>query len=216
MPSIAFDCDGTLVDSEPLHNRADVLVLASLGISIDPDEHRRRSTGIGRSAMLQIIERERGITLPADTERRIETELRRLIASELKPIPAVPETLQALAQRGALMAVASNSDAAYLEQALVTCGLRHYFDERIASSDRVERLKPAPDIYLLAARLLGTPAADCIAVEDSVAGIASAHASGIRAIGYCPPGHVFTAAQMMQAGAREVITHFFDLLALLD
>nr|AQQ74938.1 hypothetical protein [uncultured bacterium] len=216
MPSIAFDCDGTLVDSEPLHNRADILVLASLGISIDPDEHRQRSTGIGRPAMLRVIERERGITLPPDTDRRIEAQLRQLVASELKPIPGVPETLLALAQRGAVMAVASNSDAAYLEQALTTCGLRHYFGERIASSDRVARLKPAPDMYLLAAALLGTPAAECIAVEDSKAGVASAHAAGMRTIGYCPPGHVFTPDQMMQAGAREVITSFTDLLALLD
>ena len=61
MLSIAFDCDGTLVDSEPLHNRADVAVLAQFGIILDPDQHRRRSTGIGRAAMLRIIEEERGL-----------------------------------------------------------------------------------------------------------------------------------------------------------
>ncbi len=114
MLSIAFDCDGTLVDSEPLHNRADVAVLARLGIVIDPEEHRRRSTGIGRAAMLRIIGQEREITLPSDVEHLIETELQRLVAAELKLIPSVLHVLTALADRGAHMAVASNSHTAYL------------------------------------------------------------------------------------------------------
>lgn len=213
--SIAFDCDGTLVDSEPLHNRADVRVLAELGIVVDPDEHRRRSTGIGRAAMLRIIEQERGIQLPDDTERRIETELQRLVATELRPIPEVPQVLAALAARGARLAVASNSHSAYIELALQTCGLRQFFGDRIASSDRAARLKPAPDIYLLAADLLETPATECFAVEDSTAGVMAASAARMCAVGFCPPQHVFTAEQLTQAGARHVISSMDLLLQLL-
>lgn len=216
MPSIAFDCDGTLVDSEPLHNRADVAVLAQLGVVVDPDQHRRRSTGIGRAAMLRIIEQEHGISLPADTEQRIEAELHRLIVRELEPVPSVPDVLGSLEKRRARMAVASNSHAAYIDAALRTCGLRHFFGDRIASSDRAARLKPAPDIYLLAARLLATPAAECVAVEDSLAGIVAARAAGMRTIGFCPPGHVFTAAQMQDAGAHSVIEDFARLPDLID
>lgn len=216
MLTIAFDCDGTLVDSEPLHNRADVTILAQLGIVLDPDEHRRRSTGIGRAAMLQILEQEHGITLPGDTEDRIEAELSRLVATELQPIPGVREVLAALAMRGARMAVASNSHGAYIEQALRTCGIRDFFDDRIASSDRVERLKPAPDLYLLAADLLRMPPQRCIAVEDSLAGVEAAHAAGMRAIAFCPPAHVFAPTQLMDAGARTVIADFGKLLDLID
>lgn len=214
MLNIAFDCDGTLVDSEPLHNRADVTVLAQLGIVLDPEEHLRRSTGIGRAAMLRIIEQEHGIKLPADTQQRIEAELHRLIATELSPVPSVLRVLAALEERGAHMAVASNSHAAYIEQALQACGLRRFFGDRIASSDHVERLKPAPDIYLLAARMLGVPAAQCVAVEDSQAGVAAAHAAGMRAIAFCPPGHVFTPTQLERAGAQSVISDFAALLDL--
>lgn len=215
MLSIAFDCDGTLVDSEPLHNRADVTVLAQFGIVLDPEEHLRRSTGIGRTAMLKIIEQEHGVTLPADTQQRIEAELHRLVANELKPIPSVLHVLTTLAERGARLAVASNSHAAYIEQALQTCRIRHFFGDRIASSDHVERLKPAPDIYLLAARMLDTPASQCIAVEDSQAGVVAAHAAGMRTIAFCPPGHVFTRAQLERAGAQTVIAEFDALLDLI-
>lgn len=166
--------------------------------------------------MLRIIEQERGIRLPADTEQQIEAELHRLVASELQPIPSVADVLSRLADREARMAVASNSHAAYIDQALKTCGIRHFFADRIASSDRAERLKPAPDIYLLAARLLGAPARNCIAVEDSLAGLVAAHAAGMRAIGFCPPAHVFTAPQMKDAGAQSVIEDFSELPELLQ
>src|SRR5688572_29926142 len=141
MLNIAFDCDGTLVDSEPLHNRADVTVLAQIGIVLDPEEHLRRSTGIGRAAMLRIIQDQDGIKLPGDAQLRIVSELQRLVATELKSIPSVLRILNALAERGARMAVASNSHTDYIEQALETCGLRHFFDDRIASADGVEHLK---------------------------------------------------------------------------
>ena len=216
MLSIAFDCDGTLVDSEPLHNRADITVLAAAGIVLDPQEHLRRSTGVGRAVMLGIIEREHGITLPRDIQEQIETELQRLVAEELQPIPSVLHVLTVLAQRGARMAVASNSHAAYIEQALQTCGLRSFFGNRIASADDVAHLKPAPDIYLHAARLLETPAQQCIAVEDSLAGVTAARAAGMRAIAFCPPGHVFSAPQLKDAGANEVIEDFAHLLTLLQ
>jgi HAD superfamily hydrolase (TIGR01509 family) len=211
MLNIAFDCDGTLVDSEPLHNRADVTVLAQFGIVLDPEDHLRRSTGIGRAAMLRIIEQEHGIQLPDDAQLRIEAELERLVATELKPIPSVLCALNALAERGARMAVASNSHTAYIEQALETCGIRHFFGDRIASADGVQNLKPAPDIYLLAAELLSTSAQKCIAVDDSQAGIIAAHAAGMHAIGFCPPGHVFTQKQLKQAGADSVIADFSQL-----
>jgi HAD superfamily hydrolase (TIGR01509 family) len=214
MLHIAFDCDGTLVDSEPLHNRADVAVLARYGLAIDPHEHLRRSTGIGRSAMMRIIEQERGVKLPEDIVPQIETELHRLVVNELKPVPCVPQVLAALAERGARMAVASNSHSDYIDRALRTCGIRDYFGDRISSSDRVEHLKPAPDIYLLAARMLDTKPERCIAVEDSQAGVVAAHAAGMHAIAYCPPGHVFTPAQLKDAGARDVITGFGQLLDL--
>ncbi|MFL6548925.1 MAG: HAD family hydrolase [Povalibacter sp.] len=212
---IAFDCDGTLVDSEPLHNRADVTVLARCGVAIDPEEHRRRSTGIGRAAMLRIIEMEREIQLPEDIEQQIERELHRLVTTELKLIPSVAQTLTMLATRGAAMAVASNSHTAYIEHALQICGIRPFFGDRIASSDRVERLKPAPDIYVLAAELLDLPAHRCVAIEDSIVGVAAAHAAGMRTFGFCPSGHVFTPAQLQNAGADEIVTDFSELIDLL-
>jgi HAD superfamily hydrolase (TIGR01509 family) len=215
MLSIAFDCDGTLVDSEPLHNRADITILARFGIVVDPLEHRRRSTGIGRAAMLRIIEQEHGITLPLDVQEQIEVELERLVSAELRPIPSVARVVETLVTSGARLAVASNSHGAYIDHALRTCGIREYFGDRIASADHVARLKPAPDIYLLAAKLLDTPATQCVAIEDSVSGVVSAFAAGMRTIAYCPPDHVFTAEQLKEAGAQNVIDDMRDLLRLL-
>lgn len=215
MLNIVFDCDGTLVDSEPLHNRADVDVLAQYGVILDPLVHRKRATGIGRPAMLRVIEKEHGVELPTDMEQQIEAELHRLVALELQPIPYVPEVLAELAKRGARMAVASNSHRSYIEQALSRCSIREYFAQRISSCDVVERMKPAPDLYLLAARLLEVSAEVCIAVEDSQVGVAAAHAAGMRTIGFCPPDHPFTAEQLKSSGAHEIITGFEQLLGVL-
>lgn len=215
MLNIVFDCDGTLADSEPLHNRADVDVLAQHGVILDPLVHRKRATGIGRPAMLRVIEQEHGVLLPTDLEQQIEAELHRLVALELQPIPYVPEVLAELAKRGARMAVASNSHRSYIEQALSRCNIRQYFAQRISSCDVVERMKPAPDLYLLAARLMEVPAASCIAVEDSQVGVASAYAAGMRTIGFCPPDHPFTPEQLTNAGAHEIISDFKQLLDVL-
>lgn len=216
MLNMVFDCDGTLVDSEPLHNRADVDVLARYGISLDPVAHQKRATGIGRSAMLRVIEREHGIRLPPDAEQEIEEELHRLVELELKAIPSVSSVLTALADDGARMAVASNSPRAYIEQALRRCAIREFFFDRIASSDLVQQLKPAPDLYLLAAKFLEAPPEVCVAVEDSFVGVLAAHAAGMRAIGFCPPDHAFTPEQLREAGAESIITNFAELLNLLD
>jgi HAD superfamily hydrolase (TIGR01509 family) len=216
MLNIVFDCDGTLVDSEPLHNRADVDVLARYGVFLDPIAHQKRATGIGRAAMLRTIEQEHGIKLPADMEQQIEAELHRLVALELKVIPSVPSVLSALAKDGARMAVASNSPRMYIEQALRRCAIREFFSDRIASCDLVQHLKPAPDLYLLAAKLLESAPQVCVAVEDSHVGVAAAHAAGMRVIGFCPLDHVFTPEQLLQAGAESIITDFAGLLDVLD
>lgn len=216
MLHIVFDCDGTLVDSEPLHNRADVDMLARHGVIIDPEIHRKRATGIGRAAMLRVIEQEHGIKLPADMEQQIETELHRLVELELQPIPSVPSVLSTFAEHGARMAVASNSPRLYIEQALRTCAIREFFADRIASSDLVQHLKPAPDLFLLAAKFLESPPQECVAIEDSYVGVVAAHSAGMRTIGFCPPDHAFTPEQLLQAGADSIITNFEALLTLLD
>ncbi len=212
MLNFAFDCDGTLVDSEPLHNRADVTILAQYGIILDPLEHRRRSTGIGRRAMLRIIEQEHRIELPADIEQQIEAELHRLVTSQLQPIPSILHVLDVLANRGARLAVASNSHRPYIEHALEKCGMRSFFADRIASADQVARTKPAPDVYLLAAKLLDAEPCDCIAIEDSPVGVAAAHAAGMKTIGFCPSDHVFTPRLLTDAGAGSVIADMEQLL----
>ena len=215
MLNIVFDCDGTLVDSEPLHNRADVDVLARYGVFLDPLVHRKRATGIGRPAMLRVIEQEHAITLPEDTEQQIEAELHRLVELQLTLIPSVPEVLDEFAARGARMAVASNSHRIYIERALKRCNIRKFFSDRIASCDVVENMKPAPDLYLLAATLLEAPPSLCVAVEDSKVGVASAYAAGMRTIGFCPADHPFTPDQLKQAGAESIITDFRQLLHVL-
>ncbi|HEU4655288.1 MAG TPA: HAD family phosphatase [Steroidobacteraceae bacterium] len=212
MLNFAFDCDGTLVDSEPLHNRADVTILAQYGIILDPHEHRRRSTGIGRAAMLRIIEQEHRVKLPSDIEQQIEAELHRLVMADLQPIASIPHVLKILANRGARLAVASNSHRPYIEHALEKSGLRGFFGDRIASADQVARTKPAPDVYLLAAKLLDAEPGDCIAIEDSPVGVAAAHAAAMKTIGFCPSDHVFTPRLLTDAGASSVITDMEQLL----
>ena len=182
---VIFDCDGVLIDSEPLSIQADLACLAEYGISLLAEEILERYTGISLAAMLADLETRCGRALPGFAERHQQL-LQVLFEAGLRPIPGVGEVIGSLAGR---VCVASSGTPQRLRHALSLAGLFDRLQPHIFSASMVARGKPAPDLFLYAADRMGVTPRRCVVVEDSAPGIAAAVAAGMRAIGFTGGGH---------------------------
>ena len=209
--AVVFDCDGTLIDSERVHAKALQGALARWGIVLSVEEVRSRSTGIANDDFLRRVSRGRGVPLPEDAEMIVEEIASQLIVEEVRPIEGAGELVGHLAANGVGLAVASNSSRRLVREMLQAVGLASIFDGRIVTRDDVAAPKPAPDVYLQAARLLQRRGEDTMAVEDSPVGIVAAREAGMQVIGFRPPAAIFTAADLTQAGAHAVIGSLHEL-----
>jgi HAD superfamily hydrolase (TIGR01509 family) len=180
---VIFDCDGVLVDSEPLSMRADVMLLAQHGITISEAEAHTRFVGTTFQAMLDMMTQQCGTVFPPGLHTIKNAMVEKLYRSELKIVPGVREVLQALKARGLTISIGSNSPKKRVELAVELVGIANYFD-RIVSYEDVTNGKPAPDIFLRAAQLAGVEIDECLVVEDSLTGVTAAVAARIRTIGF--------------------------------
>jgi HAD superfamily hydrolase (TIGR01509 family) len=210
--TVVFDCDGTLVDSEEIHARALEGALAELGVRLTAAQIRSHSAGIANEDYLNLVAAQRGIVLPPAAPRRVEDIAERLIETEIRLIDGADEVVKTLAARGVRLAVASNSCRRLVHQMLRAARLAPMFGDRVATRDDVAEAKPAPDVYRYAAGLLEARAEDCLAVEDSVVGVAAAHAAGMTVVGVRPPVTIFSEAQLFDAGATVVIRSLTEIL----
>jgi HAD superfamily hydrolase (TIGR01509 family) len=178
---VIFDNDGVLVDSEPHAQRITAALLTELGWPLSPAECNERFLGRSMSGIRALAEAELGRALPADFEERYHTAL---FASFRTGLAAMPGVVQALARITLPTCVASSGTHERIRTALTATGLFERFAGRIFSAQDVRRGKPAPDLFLHAARSLGVAPARCAVVEDSPAGVEAANAAGMRAFGY--------------------------------
>ena len=208
---VIFDCDGVLIDSEPIVSRAHAESLAICGCPIGEAQLLERFCGISDKDMLAAIERESGRKLPADYDERLAAIIAHEYRRSLKAIDGVAALLAALAVP---FCVASSGVMTQIRRGLEIAGLAEHFAERMFSASMVERGKPAPDLFLYAANRMGATAQRCVVIEDSLPGIAAAVAAGMTAIGFtggshCPPDH---APRLAAAGAAVVIDRMDRLL----
>jgi HAD superfamily hydrolase (TIGR01509 family) len=179
---VIFDCDGVLVDSEPLSNAALSEALHAIGLPLTVEQTTAELKGRSWADCEARIAELTGAPVPpalqADYEARRDAAFRRA----LRPVPGVEAALDAL--DGTPTCVASSGDHAKMRFTLGHTGLLHRFEGRIFSATEVARGKPAPDLFLHAARSLGVAPADCVVVEDSPLGVAAARAAGMRALGF--------------------------------
>jgi HAD superfamily hydrolase (TIGR01509 family) len=177
---VIFDCDGVLVDSERIAVRVDTEVLAELGWPLSEEEVVARFMGRTTEDMIKTIEAEIDDLEPGwygEFDRRYHEALE----AELKPVDGVVEALDAIA---APTCVASSGTHEKMRLTLGITGLYERFDGRIFSAEDVARGKPAPDLFLHAARSLGADPAACAVIEDSRPGLQAARAAGMRAFAY--------------------------------
>ena len=167
--------------------------------------------------MLAKIEAEWGRPLPADFAATLRQRDVAAFRAELLPMQGVAETLEALERRGVLKCVASSGSPAKLKVTLGVSGLARYFEPHIFSAAMVERGKPAPDLFLLAATRMNVRPQNCVVIEDSVAGVRAARAAGMRAFGFIGGGHASPrlGAILREAGAAALFAEMTDLPGLL-
>lgn len=174
-----FDCDGTLVDSMPLHFRAWNASFRHHGAPFEWTLDRfYAGAGVPDREIVAGLNAEFGCQLDGDEvhETKVEWFTRHL--HELTAVEAVAEVVRALHARSEPISVATGSDLSIVDPELHHVGLRDYFEIIVTPAD-VKRGKPAPDMFLLAAEKMGVPPGDCLVFEDGKAGIQAAEAAGM-------------------------------------
>ena len=211
---VIFDCDGVLVDSELIGCRVEALALSRLGLAITAEEILERFTGATAAETFRTLEAEHGQPLPEDFVPQVKEAIRAAFTRELRAVAGVAAALDQIALP---MCVASSSDPARIEHSLRLVGLFERFAPHVFSASAVERGKPAPDLFLYAARRMATPPRHCVVIEDSSRGAQAGVAAGMRVLGFaggshCRPGHD---ERLRAAGAERVFANMSQLPGLI-
>jgi HAD superfamily hydrolase (TIGR01509 family) len=211
---IIFDCDGVLIDSEEISMEIDRLLLAENGVHMSEGEMHQRFVGKTFTAMVREVEAQCGYALPVDLEARKDGMMIDIYKKQLKAIAGVPEMLDAVQLP---KSIGTNGPRARALQAIEIVGIKQHFGERMTTFEDVKNGKPAPDIYLLAAKRAGFAPHDCAVVEDSVTGVAAAVAAGCITFGFTgSQAHRSEhALKLVELGATAVFDDMAKLPALL-
>jgi HAD superfamily hydrolase (TIGR01509 family) len=199
---VIFDCDGVLVDSEPLANTCFARALQREGLDWTVEETMRRLMGRSMKSCVEIVEGELGRTLPGDFVDRLQADTMQAFRdAPLQSVPGVVEAIDAIEAAGIATCVASSGGLDKMRVTLGITGLWSRFEGRIFSSSQVSRGKPFPDLFLHAAIEMNEQPFDCTVVEDSLPGVQAARAAGMRALAYVGATHS-DAAALQAAGGR--------------
>lgn len=183
LAGVIFDMDGVLVESEPFIAEAAVRMFAEKGVAVTHEDFRP-FIGTGEDRFLGGVAESRGVELdmPRDKTRTYEIYLE-LIRGRLEPLPGVHEFIARCRTRGLKLAVASSADRVKVEGNLRELGLPEGTFDAVVVGEDVIRKKPAPDIFLEAARRLDLNPGSCLVIEDAVSGVTAAQAAGTRCLG---------------------------------
>jgi HAD superfamily hydrolase (TIGR01509 family) len=178
---VIFDCDGVLVDSEPIANRVMCEMVGEVGLPMSYDETVRTFIGRSMSSCVALIEERLGRRLTPGFAAEFHVRTVERFRSELQPVPGIEDALDRIALP---TCVASSGEIAKMEVTLGVTGLLPRFRGRIFSATQVPRGKPAPDLFLHAARQVGARPERCVVVEDTVLGVQAAVAAGMHVFGF--------------------------------
>ncbi len=201
---VIFDCDGVLVDSEPISNRVLADALSEIGLSTTPEESMRAYMGRSWSACVEIFEARLGRALPDGFESAFTRRLEVALRAELKPVPGIHDALARIATPSC---IASSGRPEKMRITLGLTGLWQRFEGRIFSAVEVARAKPFPDLFLHAAARMGAATRACVVVEDSPRGVEAGVAAGMHVLGYAGR----TDARALEAAGAEVFSDMREL-----
>ena len=214
--AVLFDCDGVLVDSEPITNRVLAEMLGELGWKLSTEESMRTFTGKAVRDEAALIEARTGFAITTEWLAGFRERRNVALHADLLAIPGAVDAVRRVhALAGGRIACASGADLHKVEFQLVKVGLHEFFAGYVFSGHDTPRSKPFPDVYLAAAAALGADPARCAVVEDTVTGVTAGVAAGATVFGYSPPGMAGLGHSdpdaMRAAGASVVFTDMSQL-----
>lgn len=208
--AVVFDCDGTLVDSEVISLQVLVDYVAEFGLQISHHEAMQNFAGNELSVVLTDIERRLGKALPGEFLDTFRSRQIELLGQRVKACSGAANLLQQLTVP---YCVASNAPLKKIDVCLQSTKLSSFFSvANIFSAYTIEKWKPAPDLFLMAAASLQVPPESCAVIEDSRFGIEAGLAAGMQVFAYCPHSNGLAKEY---AGRVQVVQHLDDLLQFL-
>ncbi len=193
---VIFDCDGVLVDSEPIWNRVLAEALSEIGLPTTEQSAMRDYMGLSWPTAFERFAARRGRPLPLEFELRFWARAEAAQRAELRPVAGVHE---ALARIATPTCVASSGRLDKMRITLGLTGLWERFEGRIFCAADVPRAKPFPDLFLHAAARMGAAPEGCVVIEDSPRGVEAGVAAGMRVLGYAARSD---AGELARAGAE--------------
>jgi len=213
---VVFDCDGVLVDSEVLVMDVEAAMLSEAGFPVSTDDIADNYIGLSYRSMMTDLAARYGRPVPEELSQQIQQAALDRFPDHLRPVAGIDTLLAASDRR---RCVASSSDVSRIELSLRITGLAGHFDPgTVFSAQMVERGKPAPDLFLLAASTLGADPGSCLVIEDSTAGVTAAKAAGMEVVGLVAGGHArpHLGQRLLDAGAGRIFERVDQLADYLD
>jgi len=214
---VLFDCDGVLVNSEPISLATLVDVLDHFNAPLSLRDVSDRFTGRSSSAPIEYIKTQTGRDVSAEFKPYYYKMLFDRYDRDLTKIDGIETVLTVLQARDIAFCISSSSSVERLEKTMQVTGLGPWFAGRVYSADFVENGKPAPDLFLHAANAMGYAPSDAIVIEDSVAGVTAARAAGMKCIGFVGGGHYAddpqTASQRLYEAGADIVIKDMAILA---
>jgi HAD superfamily hydrolase (TIGR01509 family) len=215
--AVLFDCDGVLVDSEPITNTVLRDMLEELGWALTLEECMNTFVGKAVKDEAATILQKTGVAITPEWLKGFQARRNEALDRDLLEVPGAPGAVRALhATLQGRIACASGADRGKVRLQLDKVGLLDAFEGRIFSGHETPRSKPFPDVYLAAASALGVDPVRCAVIEDTVTGAMAGIAAGATVFGYSPGGLSHSSAEALRAlGVREVFIDMAQLPALL-
>jgi HAD superfamily hydrolase (TIGR01509 family) len=202
---VIFDCDGVLVDSELITNRIFAGMLNEMGIPVSLDDVFEQFVGRSMPQCLELTAGLLGRPVPDEFVPEFQARAAAALKSELKAVPGIEEVLATI---GIPYCVASSGTHEKMHTTLGVTGLLPKFQGKMYSVTEVARSKPAPDVFLYAARESGVDASACAVIEDTPTGVRAGVAAGMTVFGYCA---LTPQQRLIAAGAHYTFECMRDL-----
>ena len=210
--AVIFDCDGVLVDSEPLENQVFVECVAALGLDLTLEEAIDAYKGKKLAECVADVERRLGRSVPDSFIPDFRMRSAEVFHAQLQPIPGVEGVIETVQSLSIPFCVASSGPREKIEENLAITGLLSYFQGNIVSAYEVGSWKPDPSLFLHAAETLGAAPKTCAVIEDSLPGVQAGVAAGMTVFGYAADSD---AGPLAAAGA-QIFQEMNELTALLQ
>ncbi len=208
---LIFDCDGVLVDTEPISARILAQELRNLGLNLSNEQAIVLFKGGSLKDAFDYASEQLNKPMPDNLEAIYRKKCFEAFKTEMEPIKGIHDVLDKLKTR--TKCVASNGPKNKIKFNLAVCKIEHHFAENIFSAYDIQRWKPAPDLFLYAAKTMGFEPEQCTVIEDSDHGIVAAREAGMKVFGYNENGNAMDEFKSLGATPFQ---HMSELPSLLD